>query len=93
MKDRIDSNAVVAWLVKNLKGKSSDERPPKLINCDRAKMGVTLDSKNTCLDTTKKVLAKPRFATLIPIVGLCHIVVSLRRVNNTLNHAVREPAA
>ena len=93
VEDGIDDDGVSRRFVENLVWKPTKEGTSELVHGDWKKVRMPLDGEDTRLGASEEVLAKPRLAALIPIVGLRNIVVSLLGVADALNHAAPEPAA
>jgi len=93
MENGVNRDGISRRLIENLEGEATDGCASKLIHGNRIYLRVTLDALHTGFDTAKEVLPQSRLATLIPTVGLSHILLSFGGENNALNHAVFAPGA
>jgi hypothetical protein len=93
MKDRINSDPVHGRLIENLERESPDKRSAELVHCNWIELGMPLYAEHARLHATQEILAQPRFASLVPTVSVCDVLLGLRCVNDAINHVALAPAA
>ena len=93
MKDRINGDVISRRLIKHLEWESPNKRSAELVDGERIDLGMPLDGEHARLHAAQEILAQPRFASLIPIVSISHVLLGLGCVNDTFNQVALAPVA
>ena len=90
MEDSVDYGLVALDFVKHRVRKSSHECTVVALVDERIHQGISLDCKERCLQTAKKLHAKTKGLVLVPGVGTGNILLGLRKQKRDINHRIPE---